>query len=298
MKNGKRIVLEAAEGITFRVQEGKDEIVIKAILESMKSTDSSYNYRNPKIPDGYKYVRGEWNSAFVIENTEDGSQFIWVPALWLDSDATLDGVHFNEKFGRKNWYNSNFSEDGYHEEINQESVESVKKYGGFYFPICHASKENGKVVFKKGNMPWVNINYHDAEALAENYARGSKDVKSCITSGTALDTVLRWIIKARAKTHEEVVNDSTSWGNYWNAEKSPKKVMPTGSNENWSALGIYDLAGNIDEWTSEQYGSSRRVLRGGLWNIYGNNWSAASRYNLSPVGDYFVTGFRVVLYLK
>ena len=31
MKNGKRIVLEASEGITFRVQKEKDEIVIKKI---------------------------------------------------------------------------------------------------------------------------------------------------------------------------------------------------------------------------------------------------------------------------
>jgi len=298
MKNGKRIVLEATEGITFRLQEEKDEIVIKVIMENIKPSNSPYNYRKPYIPEGYKHLYGTWTDGFTIQNVDDGSEFVWVPALWLDADATLDGEHFNEKFGRKNWYDSNFSEDGYHEDENQEFVESVKKYGGFYFSTCHASKENEKLVFKKGNQPWVNINYYDAEALAINYARGSKDVKSCITSGAAFDSVLRWIIKSRAKTLNDVVKDSTSWGNYWNTTNSPHKVMHTGSNEKWSACNIYDIAGNVDEWTSEQYGSSRRVLRGGDCNINGNSWPAACRFKGLPSDDYNGTSFRAVLYIK
>lgn len=298
MKNGKRIVLEASEGITFRVQEGKDEIVIEAVMENIKSSNSTYNYRKPYIPEGYMHLYGTWTEGFTIQNVDDGSEFVWVPAGWLDADATLDGKNFNEKFGRKNWYNSDFSEKGYHEEENQEFVESVKKYGGFYFPTCHASKENGKLVFKKGNLPWVNINYLDAEALATNYARGSKDVKSCITSGAAFDSVLRWIIKSRAKTLNEVVKDSTSWGNYWNTTNSPKKVMPTGSNEKWCACNIYDIAGNVDEWTSEQYCGSCRVLRGGYYDNFGYDWPAANRDYDYPNNYFSHTSFRAMLYIK
>lgn len=298
MENGKRIVLEAAEGITFRVQEGEEEIVINAVMENIKSSKSKYNYRKPYIPEGYQHLYGTWTEGFTIQNLNDGSEFVWVPAGWLDADATLDGEHFDEKFGRMNWHNSDFSDDGYHEEVNQELVESVKKYGGFYFPTCHASKENGKLVFKKGNMPWVNINYHDAEALAANYARGSKDVKSCITSGAAFDSVLRWIIKSKAKTLEEVVKDSTSWGNYWNTTSSPRKVMTTGSSEKWCACNIYDIAGNVGEWTSEQYENSRRVLRGGDYSYVDFSWPAASRNGNGPFSIYSSTSFRAVLYLK
>ena len=76
MKNGKRIVLEASEGITFRVQKGTDEIVIKAIKEDSKTPNSFYSYRKPKVPEGYRHVYGdEPNEGFIIENTEDGSEF-------------------------------------------------------------------------------------------------------------------------------------------------------------------------------------------------------------------------------
>lgn len=298
IKNGKRIVLEASEGITFRVQEGVDEIIIKVLNEYLSSTYSD-NYKEPVIPEGYVHLTGEWNTGFVIQNKADKSEFVWVPVGYLDPDGTLDGEHFVEKFGRMNFYDSDFSESGYHEEVNDDFFESVKKHGGYYISRYHASKsKKGKLVFKKGNDPWVNINYHDAEKAAADYAKDSKDVVSIITNGTAFDSMLRWIIKSGAKTKEEVVDNSTSWGNYWNSPNSPKKVMPTGSNENWCVCNIYDVAGNVDEWTSEANGSSCRVLRGGYFLNFGVYWPAAVRFNYYPVGNFSFTSFRSVLYIK
>lgn len=297
MKNGKRIVLEASEGITFRVQEGVDEIVIEDINYE-KNLVYSDNYKNPYIPEGYVHLEGTWDTGFVIQNKADKSEFVWIPVGWLDADSTLDANHFDEKFGRMNWYDSDFSQSGYHEETNRDLVESVKKYGGFYFARYHASITDRKLVFKKGNKPWVNINYHDAETAAARYAKGSKDLVSQITSGAAFDSVLRWVIKSKVKTYDEVVKDSTSWGNYWNAQNSPHKVMPKGSNERWCALRIYDLAGNVDEWTSEQYKNSWRVLRGGDYFSGGFVWPVAFRINYNPSSNYIRTSFRAVLYKK
>lgn len=296
---GKRIVLKASEGIIFRVQEEEEEIVIKAIIENKEiSIDYADNYKSPFIPEGYVHLKGTWDTGFVIQNKDDGSEFTWIPIGWLDSDATLDGVNFNEKFGRKNWYNSDFSEKGYHEEISDEFIQSVKKYGGCYISSYHASNEDGKLVFKKGNMPWVNIKYKDAECLVPYYTFDRNDIGSILTSGAVFDSLLRWIIKSKAKTHDEVVVDSTSWGNYWNSNNSPHKVKPTGSKNQWSALNIYDIAGNVDEWTSEEYGSTRRVLRGGYYSNYGLNWPAANRNNLLPDDYYNGTSFRAVLFGK
>lgn len=287
MKNGKAIVPEASEGMTFRMQEKKGGIVV-----------NSYSYGNPKIPEGYVHLKGTWENGFVIQNEADKSEFVWIPVGWLDNDAVLDRKHPNEKIGRINWFNSNFSDDGYHEETDTQFVESVKKYGGFYFARYHASRVNEKLVFQKGNMPWVNINYFDAVFATANYAEGSKDVQSCITNGAAFDAVIRWIIKSKAKTLAELIEDSTNWGNYWNSENSPRKVMPTGSEEKWSVLNIYDIAGNVDEWTSEWYWDKRRVLRGGVYCSNGNYWTAARRFNLSPFFAYNRMSFRAVLYLK
>lgn len=273
MKNGKRIVLEASEGVTFRVQEGKDEIVVRAIIE-----DNIYT--SPKIPEGYVHVKGAWYEGFVIKNKVDGSEFVWIPVGWLDDD-------------------NSFHKTGYHEEVAADIIESVKKYGGFYFARYHASNENGKLVFKKGNMPWCKINYQDAERLAAHYSQGSKDVKSCITSGEAFDSVLRWIIKSNAKTYDEVVEDSQNWGNYWDeVNDSHCEVMPTGSEERWSVLNIFDIAGNVEEWTSERWKAKFRAVRGGNYDGSGRASPVARRTYSSPDHESDGKSFRAVLYLK
>ena len=300
MKTEKEIVLKAAEGITFRVHEEEERIVIEAINKP-SSADCSYNYKNPKIPQGYVHLCGTWDTGFVIRNQFEGSEFVWIPVGWLDADATLDGKNFNEKFGRVNWrHNLDFSRSGFNEEVSPEDIESVKKYGGYYFARYLASKEDGMLVFKKGNMPLGNIIYPNAETFAEDYARGrsGKDVVSKITSGAAFDSVLRWIIKSRAKTLDEVAKDSTSWGNYSNTTNSPKNVMPTGSDEKWSVLNIYDIAGNVEEWTSERFKNVGRVLRSSSYSYRGYDRPACYRGSTSQGDISFGKGFRVVLYLK
>lgn len=260
--------------------------------------ERQWNYTNPKIPKGYTHLKGTWDTGFVIQNKTDGSEFVWIPVGFLDPDGSLDRSHFNEKLGKMDWHTSHFAKELYYEELNKYFIESVKKYGGFYFASYHASEENGKLVFKKGNIPWVNINYFDAENAAKKYAKIGKDFKSCITSGVAFDTILRWIIKAKAKTYDEVVKDSTSWGNYLNTHNSPRELMPTGSNEKWKVFNIYDLAGNVDEWTSEKHGHSNQILRGGNWESAGNYWPVSDCYRYSPYNNYASTSFRAMLYLK
>ena len=298
MKNGKEIVLKAAEGITFRVQEEEERIVIEAINEYSNS-DCLYNYKNPKIPEGYVLLLGTWNTGLVIQNQADKSEFVWIPVGFLDNDATLDGENFNEKFGRVDWENCDSLFKEYHDKISQEFINSVKKYGGFYFARYYASNEDGKLVFKRGNMPWVNIKYQDARNLAAYYAYGSEDVASEITSGAAFDTVLRWIIKSNDKTRSQVVEDSSAWGNYLNNAYSEEKLMPTGSIPYWRACEIFDLAGNADELTSEKYVHSLQVLRGGHWADVGDDVTASYRDTFpSNKCDNPETSFRAVLYLK
>ena len=100
MKRYEKFVLEAEKGITFEVSEGTSgELIIRA-LNIATANVYSENYANPPIPEGYKYVCGDWKNGFVIERDSDGSQFVWIPVWSLDSNGTLDGVSFAEKFGR------------------------------------------------------------------------------------------------------------------------------------------------------------------------------------------------------
>ena len=105
-------------------------------------------------------------------------------------------------------------------------------------------------------------------------------------------------IKTELKTLAEIAEDSTEWGNHWNTENSPKKVVETGSRKEWCANNIYDFAGNVDEWTQEQNESSCRVIRGGNFIIDGNDYPVAYRNYYYPNNDYCNTGFRATLYIK
>ncbi len=301
MKRYKKFVLEAEKSINFEVSEGTSgELIIRA-LNIITSHVYSTNYVNPIIPEGYKHVCGEWNNGFVIERCSDGSQFVWIPVGSLDSNGTLDGEHFSEKFGRRNFMNDEFSDHEFNEALNGElleQLESVKKYGGFYISRYNISKSSaGKPQSVKGIRPWGKINFNDAKKIASTI-EDNEAVKSHLTFGAEYDSVLEWFIKTEVKTFAEIAEDSTEWGNHCNTENSPKKVVETGSREKWCANNIYDLAGNVDEWTQEQHNSLNRVLRGGDVTYDGDTCPVAYRMIDSPSDQGGDIGFRCTLYIK
>ena len=300
MKRYEKFVLEAEKSITFKVSEGTNgELIIRA------SKVCSKNYENPPIPEGNKHICGEWNNGFVIERRSDGSQFVWIPVGSLASNGTLDGVLFTEKFGRRNYRHNEFSKNEFHEELTATEelalqIESVKKYGGFYISRYNISKSSeGKPQSVKGVKPWVNINFDDAKKMSATIVEDNEVVKSHLTFGAEYDSVLEWFIESNARTRSEIAEDSTAWGNHWNTENSPRKVVETGSREEWCSNNIYDFAGNVDEWTQEQKGySGRHVIRGGFFGNCGCNYSVAYRHFYYPFNFYCSTGFRATLYIK
>lgn len=287
------IVLEAEKGITFEVSERTSgELIIKAQNIAMANTYSE-NYVNPPIPEGYKHVCGEWNNGFVIERCSDGSQFVWIPVGSLASNGTLDGVSFDEKFGRRDFMNDEFSEDDFHEALTLKlrlQIESVRKYGGFYFS-CYAisiNSETYKLQSVSGAKTLVTGSFDEARKKASTIENDDA-VKSHLTFGAEYDSVLEWLLETQVKTRAEIVHDSSTWGNYHYKDNPEHK---TGCKEEWCVNNIYDLAGDMQEWTQEQYQSQYRVVRGGNHNV---NYPVAYRVNSHPTLQY---GFRVTLWIK
>ena len=296
MKRYEKFVLEVEKGITFKVSEGtRGELIIRA------TNVCSKNYANPPIPKGYRHILGEWNNGFTIERDSDGSQFVWIPVGSLDSNGTLDGENFSEKFGRRNYMKDKFSDNAFNEALNGElckQLKSVRKYGGFYISRYNISRsKKGKLQSVKGVRPWVGINFDDVKKVASTI-EDNEAVKSHLTFGAEYDSVLEWFIKTKVKTLAEIAKDSTEWGNYWDTENSPRKVVETGSREEWCANNIYDFAGNVNELTQELYQISYRVIRGGCYYDGENLCSVACRNVYNPVDDYYYTGFRATLYIK
>ncbi len=62
-----------------------------------------------------------------------------------------------------------------------------------------------------------------------------------------------------------------------------------------SPYGVYDMAGNVWQWTADVYGSQHyRYMRGGSKDMYENNLRVWSRNNATPTFTSPGTGFRCV----
>lgn len=244
----------------------------------------------------------DWDNPQEVERMQRSySQLVWVPVSRLTPDGTLDGEHFIEKFGRRNYLGDIFSPDAFNEPLDvafREKMESVTKYGGFYISRYSISKDSEDVPQSvKGCMPWVDINYAEAILWASLFERRD-GVQSHLPFGAEYDSVLQWLLDSGCVDREMVEKDSTCWGNYENSKKSPMKVMETGSREEWSANNMYDLAGNIEEWTQERYGDFMFVSRGGMFDDYGYIGVAACRCREYSSSHYECQGFRVAIYIE
>ena len=89
-------------------------------------------------------------------------------------------------------------------------------------------------------------------------------------------------------------DDSKEKGNY-----NSKGAIPTGSVEAYAVNNIYDMAGNIFEWTMERENTNARVVRGGHFgNSFATTYSASSRSRiLSPSNISNIDGCRLALYI-
>lgn len=301
MNRYNKFVFWAEKGITFEVLEGTSgELIINALNMTIAKAYSKEYYK-PPIPERYEYVCGKWNNGFVIERSSDGTQFVWIPVGNLESNGTLDGNSFTEKFGRRNYQGFPFSEKVFHEPLEAEisfQIESIKKYGGFYLSRYKISKneKTGRPQSVQGEMPWTNINFYDAKRVAS--LMESKDkLKSHLTFGSEYDSVLEWFIESGARSKEEITEDSSQWGNYLYIENSPKKIVETGSRKEWCTNNIYDFAGNGNEWTQEWAGSLFRVIRDGFYDEKGKYASVDSRLYRGLDCSYYDTGFRAALWI-
>ena len=203
------------------------------------------------------------------------------------------------------------------EENFYKMVESIKKYGGFYigrYETGDLGKE--EAVVKKMN---TDINYQTWYTMYEkckNLAGEKENIETSIISGSLWDETLQWLVETEAEisTGETIdytlIEDSTKWGNYENAtfeytttsgetstkNESSSTRIPTGSAEYTKVNNIYDMAGNMWEWTLE-VASANRIPRG---NDYNSSSSSVSSYITpsNPTNGQIDRGSRCVLYIK
>ena len=192
-------------------------------------------------------------------------------------------------------------------------IASVEKYGGFYIGRYETGNLSQDVpVIRKGNTNIYNVTWYDSYKKCKTLKGSNTNIETGMAWGNQWDRTLMWLIETGNKTKEEICSDSTSWGNYYNAtfeytntsggtstkNQNFSTRIPTGSSEYTKANNIYDLAGNVYEWTMEAYNTYTRVERGGYYSYSGNYGPASNRDGNNPTYSDYGIGVRSALYIK
>jgi len=219
--------------------------------------------------------------------------------------------------------------------LKQKMLKSVYKNGGFYIGkyetgIENAPKTDGDKntapteipVIKQNAYPYNYVTCSQAQTLASGMVK-SENYTSSLMFGVQWDLVLKYL-ETKGTAQADLKTDSASIGNYydnlweitngnskyapngsgWTSGARGKKelntsiLLSTGASETFSKQGIYDIAGNVSEWTLEytSNSSSPCAYRGGNYGHYGDVYPAADRGNVGTTDYYVDIGFRVSLF--
>ena len=179
-----------------------------------------------------------------------------------------------------------------------EMINSVKTYGGFYIGRYETGNLNStKAVVQKNNSDINNQTWYTMYKVCKTI-KANNNVATSMIWGCQWDATLRWM---QTSTNSDVANfptNSTGKGNYKGTQGSTNKAIPTGSNSSYSVNNIYDMAGNVFDWTMEAYSTALRVIRGGDYGGTGSAYPASDRNSNAPVDSFSNHGCRSTLYVK
>ena len=189
-------------------------------------------------------------------------------------------------------------------------AKSVGKYGGFYIGRYETSDLNSntpKVI--SGVVPTVKTNwytmYKNSKEIGKEVLKNGvieKDENSSVTSsmiwGCQWDAVMNWMKNVTNPTITSAtkyfIKDSSGMGWYSGVtgsdgnSNSEHKTGVNLINDQYPEVvlnrvkNIYDLAGNMGEWTLEVYNTEFRFARGGNFKGSGSDYPAINRGGCSP----------------
>ena len=225
-------------------------------------------------------------------------------------------------------------------ELKHKMLKSVYQHGGFYISRYEAGTNTKRssnasiadlVPMSQANQYPINwVTCSDAQTLASKAS--INEYSGSLPFGIQWDLVQKYIeAKAVSQGTEigtiqsQLINNSTSWGNYrsstytivnegaqyslnngsqWSPAPYEKTsagstLLTTGANTAFGKQNILDLAGNVWEWTLENSNISSQpcVIRGGSYESSASSeLSVNSRSNNTTTQTYWSIGFRITIF--
>ena len=275
--------------------------------------------------------------SFMKDDKYTGIEAKKLTYIEYNTQTSIRQMALKEEGWRDEYYSdatTGLTSDKY-TELKKKMLKSVYQNGGFYVgkyetgiedtPKTDGSESTAPTetpVIKQNAYPYNYVTCSQAQTLASNMESGS--YTSSLMFGVQWDLVLKYL-ETKGTAQADLKEDSTSWGNYYNnlwnitnanskystnygytwtsgaygAKGSSKSILlSTGASDTFSKQGIYDLAGNMSEFTLEciHYSVQPCIYRSGSC-IYSKSMQLAV-YRGTISTDYYDVdiGFRVSIF--
>ncbi len=269
-----------------------------------------------------------------------GNQFVWIPCTEEEYHKTDWGSQYvyggydksgpsQEEIDKVKRYKG-----FYVARYEAGLADGIKEYSGNQLYNSSSYNIAGVPKSKAGILPWIFITQPNSKKSAEKMYENNNCVTSGLITGTQWDVMLNRFTGTTNTNKviftENDMKNSSRWGNYtdnslmytgraatlfqsggyissWGEKQTEVSTKintsteyTTGASKITEAYHVYDIAGNVWEWTEEiGQGTNYCTIRGGSCNNTSIFGSACSRGGNDPISTTNSTfGFRVVLYIK